>query len=82
MKFSPTVAEMADMSPMCSIMAAMAMGAITRMEVRSNLAMEPVKLVKKGWRPMGLEAATAEKSMRASPAAFWAPRALAMTAMT
>ena len=35
---SPTVAEMADMSPMCSIMAAMAMGAITRMEVRSNLA--------------------------------------------
>ena len=39
MKFLPVVEEMADMSPMCSIMAAMAMGAITRMEVMSNLAM-------------------------------------------
>ena len=39
MKFLPVVEEMADMSPMCSIMAAMAMGAMTRMEVRSNLAM-------------------------------------------
>ena len=38
MKFCPTVAEMADMSPMCSIMAARAMGAITRIAVRSNLA--------------------------------------------
>ena len=39
MKFVPVVEEMAEMSPMCSIMAAMAMGAITRMAVRSNLAM-------------------------------------------
>ncbi len=30
---------MAEMSPICSIMEAMAMGAITRMEVISNLAM-------------------------------------------
>ena len=38
MKFLPVVEEMADMSPMCSIMEAMAMGAITRMAVRSNFA--------------------------------------------
>ena len=37
MKFSPTVAEMADISPMCSIMVARAIGAITRMAVMSNL---------------------------------------------
>ena len=37
MKFSPTVAEIADISPMCSIMVAMAIGAITRMAVMSNL---------------------------------------------
>ena len=36
-KFSPTVAEMADISPTCSIMVAMAIGAITRMAVTSNL---------------------------------------------
>ena len=39
MKFLPVVEEMAETSPMCSIMAAMAMGAMTRMEVTSNLAM-------------------------------------------
>ena len=39
MKFLPVVEEIAEMSPMCSIMAAMAMGAMTRMEVMSNLAM-------------------------------------------
>ena len=38
MKFLPVVEEMAEMSPMCSIMAAMAMGAMTRIEVTSNLA--------------------------------------------
>src|SRR5699024_12675929 len=51
MKLRPTVAEMADMSSMCFIMEAMAMGAMTRMEVRSNLATEPEKSVKKGCRP-------------------------------
>ena len=51
MKFSPTVAEMAEMSPMCSIMEATAMGAITRMADRSNLATLPEKSVKKGCRP-------------------------------
>ena len=39
MKFWPTVAEMAAMSPMCSIMAARAMGMMVRMAPRSNLAM-------------------------------------------
>ena len=38
MKLLPVVEEMADTSPMCSIMAAMAMGAMTRIEVRSNFA--------------------------------------------
>ena len=51
MKFSPTVAEMADTSPMCSIMEATAMGAMTRMAVRSNLATLPEKFFRKGWRP-------------------------------
>ena len=36
-KFSPTVAEMADISPTCSIIVAMAIGAITRTAVTSNL---------------------------------------------
>ena len=83
-KFSPTVAEMADMSPMCSIMAATAMGAMTRMEVTSTLAIEPVKSVKKGCRPIGAAAVTAEKSIRGitEPEASTAvaPRALAATA--
>ena len=39
------------MSPMCSIMEAMAMGAMTRMAEISNLATEPPKLVTKGWKP-------------------------------
>ena len=84
MKFLPTVAEMADISPMCSIMAAMAMGAMTRMEVTSNLAIEPPKSVMKGWKPRIREAATEEKSIRGttSPAALRAvaPMALAITA--
>ena len=54
------------MSPMCSIMVARAMGAITRIAVRSNLA------IWKGGRPRMLASRTAVKSMRgmASPAAF------------
>ena len=36
-KFSPTVAEIADISPICSIIDAIAIGAITRIAVRSNL---------------------------------------------
>ena len=55
-KFSPTVAEMADISPICSIMAATAMGAMTRMEVRSNLAKT------KGCSPTSSAAAMPEKS--------------------
>ena len=80
MKFSPTVAEMADISPMCSIMEARAMGAITRMEERSNLATEPVKSVKKGWRPAKLALLTLEKSIRGAPAAVVTPARLAATA--
>ena len=51
MKFSPTVAEIADMSPMCSIMEAMAMGAMTKMAEISNFATLPPKFVTKGWKP-------------------------------
>ena len=51
MKFSPTVAEMADISPMCSIMEAMAMGAMTKMAEISNFATLPPKFVTKGWKP-------------------------------
>ena len=36
-KFLPTVAEIADISPMCSIMVAAAIGAITKIAVKSNL---------------------------------------------
>ena len=50
------VAETAEMSPMCSIMAAMAMGAITRMEVRSNFAST------KGGRPTAPTSFAPEKS--------------------
>ena len=61
------------------------MGAITRMAVRSNLAMEPPKSVRKGWRPMGLASATVEKSIRGTTApvasSAVAPMALAMTAI-
>ena len=68
------------MSPMCSIMAAMAMGAMTKMEVRSNLAR------KKGWMPTGAAEARPEKSMRGTtlPAASRAvaPMALAIRATT
>ena len=39
MKLRPVVEEMAEMSPMCSIMAAMAMGAMTRIAETSNFAM-------------------------------------------
>ena len=78
------MAEIAEISPMCSIIAAMAMGAMTRMEVTSNLATEPVKSVKKGCSPTGAEAATEVKSIRGTtfPAesSAVAPQALAMTA--
>ena len=37
MKFSPTVADIADISPTCSIMLAMAIGAMTSIAVRLNL---------------------------------------------
>ena len=37
MKFSSTVADIADMSPTCSIIVAIAIGAITRIAVTSNL---------------------------------------------
>ena len=49
---------MADMSPMCSIMVARAMGAMTRMAVTSNLASW------KGGRPTRPAWATAVKSIR------------------
>ena len=65
-------------------MAAMAMGAMTRMEVRSNLAMEPPKSVMKGWKPRRAASLTEAKLMRgtACPAASTAvaPMRLAATA--
>ena len=86
MKFSPTVAEMADMSPMCSIMEAMAMGAITKMAEMSNLATLPVKLVTNGWNPRIGASAMPEKSSMgpvapvAASVITVAPQALAITA--
>ena len=81
MKLSPTVAEMAEMSPICSIIEAMAIGAMTRMAVRSNLAIDPLKFVKNGWRPMILAPDSVEKLIRAAPEASFAPSAFAIRAM-
>ena len=50
------VEEMAEISPMCSIMAAMAIGAMTRMAETSNLAMTNC------WKPRKLASLTPEKS--------------------
>ena len=78
MKFLPVVEEMAEISPMCSIMAAMAMGAITRMAVRSNFASTNC------CRPTKLALFTAEKLMRGcmTPLASgsWAPQRVATSA--
>ena len=78
MKLWPVVEEMADTSPMCSIMAAMAMGAITRMAETSNLAMMNF------WRPIRWASPTEAKFTRGcmTPLASgsWAPQAVAMTA--
>ena len=69
---------MADISPIGSIMEAMAMGAMMRMVVTSILAN------RKGCRPTALEVATEEKSTRGftAPEAslMVAPQAFAMTA--
>ena len=81
MNFSPTVAEMAEMSPICSIIEAMAIGAITRMAVISNLAIEPLKSVKNGWRPMIFAPLMDAKLIRAAPEASFAPHAFAIRAM-
>ena len=76
-KSSPTVAEMAEMSPMCSIMAAMAMGAMTRMEVRSNLAMK-----KSGMFTTSVTVLTAmlDRSTSAEPSGLVTPKALRIRA--
>ena len=73
-KFWPTVAEMADMSPMCSIMVATEIGAMTRIAVRSNLQ------IWNGGRPMNLALATLEKSRIAEPSGLLRPVACMMAA--
>ena len=74
MKLRLVVAEMADISPMCSIMEATAMGAMTRMEVTSNLH---------SWklgRPTQLASATEEKLRMAEPSGLVTPKLWSTTA--
>ena len=76
MKFLPTVAEMADISPTCSIIAAIAIGAITRIDVRSNFA---------NWNcgtPKKLADFTDSNAMIALPSGFVSPAAFMITAAT
>ena len=78
MKLWPVVEEMADTSPMCSIMAAMAMGAMTSTADTSNLARMNF------WRPMRCASPTEAKLTRGcmTPLASgsWAPQRVAITA--
>ena len=78
MKLLPVVEEMAEISPMCSIMAAMAMGAMTSTADTSNLARMNF------WRPIRWASPTEAKLTRGcmTPLASgsWAPQAVAMTA--
>ena len=76
MKFSPTVAEIADISPMCSIMVASAIGAITKIAVRLNLHSW------KGGRPTQDADAMLEKSRIALPSGFVRPIAFKTAATT
>ena len=62
-----TVAEIAEISPICSIMVASAIGAITRIAVRLNLQSW------KGGSPAKEDAATPEKSRIALPSALVNP---------
>ena len=70
------------MSPMCSIMEAMAMGAMTRMAVRSNLATLPEKFCRKGWRPSTAFAPVSRELSRQSRTKSTMPRRIQMSATT
>ena len=65
---------MADISPICSIMVARAIGAMTSMAVRSNLQSS------NGGRPTTDAAATLVKSKIALPSGFTKPHAFRMRA--
>ena len=74
MKFSPTVEEMAQMSPMCSIMVANAMGMIAMIAVTSRLTSQLPMREKTVFsnltgRPIHAALATPEKSTWPSSAA-------------
>ena len=64
------------MSPICSIMVAMAIGAITRIAVMSNLQ------IWKGGSPIHFALATEAKSKMAEPSGFVIPQRLKITAAT
>ena len=73
-KFSPTVEEMAHMSPMCSTMVASAMGIMMAMEETSMPPSQPLNrenTVSFHWKGMPIQAAsfTAVKSTRPKMAA-------------
>ena len=74
MKFSPTVAEIADISPICSIMVARAIGAMTKIAVISNLHHI------KGGSPTQEAAATLVKFKIADPSGFVIPQAFMIRA--
>ena len=65
---------MADMSPMCSIILAIAIGAITRIAVTSNFTSW------NGGKPTQLAAATLVKSKMAVPSGLVTPNAFKMSA--
>ena len=73
-KFSPTVAEIADISPTCSIMVAIAIGAMIIMLVRSNLQSCS------GGSPTMPACATGTKLMITDPSGFLMPSAFRTTA--
>ena len=72
--FVPVVAEIAEISPTCSIIVAIAMGAITSMALTSNLA------IRKSGNPTHALSAIVEKSSIAEPSALVTPIALNITA--
>ena len=76
MKFSSTVADIADMSPTCSIIVAIAIGAITRIAVTSNLHIWNLG------RPTQPDDVTEAKLMIAEPSGLVTPNALRIRAKT
>ena len=76
MKFSSTVADIADISPTCSIIVAIAIGAITSIAVISNLHIWNLGI------PTQLADDTEAKLSIAEPSGLVTPKALSINANT